>query len=136
MDRARQKSNKKLKQMEKEISRVSENHPALLEVEKEYAKYMSMVEKSVEASYKAFQDETDIILKQELKSAYMSKLEDLTTKSKTYKRLVNKITSVLARVNQDALDIVNAQMVGIYADNYNQVAVDCRKAGIKVNGKE
>lgn len=136
MDKAKQKSDKKLRAMEQDISRVYENNPALLEVEKEYADYMRKVEKQVKTLYEAFQDETDINIKAEKKKAYIDELERLTLKSKAYNNLVKKITSVLAKVNQEALDIVNAKMIGIYTDNYNQVAVDCKKVGIKVNGKE
>ena len=133
MDRARQKTDKQLLAMEKDISRVYRTHPALIEVEKKYQKYMSMVEKRTQDAYKAYIDETDADTKAEKKKAYMDEIKTLTVNSKEYKKLIDEITTVLARVNQDALDIVNAGMLTIYAENYNQVAEECRKAGIKVN---
>lgn len=133
MDRARQKTDKQLSAMEKDISRVYRTHPALIEVEKKYQKYMSMVEKRTEGSYRAYINETDKETKDELKNVYMDEIKALTVNSKEYKKLIDEITTVLARVNQDALDIVNAGMLTIYAENYNQVAAECRRAGIKVD---
>lgn len=134
MDKARKKTDKQLIAMERNISRVYETHPALIEVEKKYRKFMDMVAKRTEKAYKAYVNETDKDTKDELKKAYMDKIKALTVNSKEYKKLIDEITTVLARVNQDALDIVNAGMLTIYAENYNQVAEECRKAGIKVNG--
>lgn len=133
MDKARKKTDKQLLAMEKDISRVYRTHPALIEIEKKYQKFMSMVEKRTEGSYRAYINETDKETKDELKKVYMDEIKALTVNSKEYKKLIDEITTVLARVNQDALDIVNAGMLTIYAENYNQVAEKCRKAGIKVN---
>lgn len=136
LDRARQKTDKRLNKIEKEIGRMYRTHPALLEVQKEFANYMKMVEKKTAKSYKAYVDETDSEKKAELKKEYASEVEELTLKSKVYNKLVTKIVRALAIVNQEALDIVNDAMIGIYVDNYNQVAVDCKKVGIKVNGEK
>jgi hypothetical protein len=40
----------------------------------------------------------------------------------------------MAKVNQEALDVVNESMAGVYCINYNQIATECKRAGIKVNG--
>lgn len=133
-DKARQKTDKRLKEMEKKIGRMYRMHPALIEVRKEYAKYMKMVQKRTESSYKAYINETDKDIKEDLKHVYMDELRGLTIQSKRYNKLVKKIVKTMAKVNQDALDIVNAEMVPIYTDNYNQVAEECRKVGIEVNG--
>lgn len=136
MDRARTQTDKKLNQMEREIGRIYEHDPALIRIEREYAKYMTMVKKRTEASYKAYVRETDWDIKMELKKAYSDEVRALTLDSAEYKKLIKKITIILAEVNQKALDVSNKAMREIYAMNYNQVAVDCKKAGIKVNGKE
>ena len=134
MDRARAQTDKKLNQMEREIGRIYENDPALKRIEKEYAKYMKMVEKRTEAAYKAYMEEDDAEAKADLKKAYSDEVRALTLDSKEYKKLVKRITSTLSEVNQKAVDVANNAMADIYMLNYNQVAVDCRKAGIKVNG--
>lgn len=133
-DKARQKTDKRLKKMERDISRMYKMHPALIAIRKEFAKYMKMVQKRTESSYKAYINETDKDIKEDLKRVYMDELKGLTIQSKKYRRLVKKIVKTMAKVNQDALNIVNAEMVSVYTDNYNQVAVDCEKVGIKVNG--
>jgi len=134
VDRARAQTDKKLNQMEREIGRIYENDPALKRIEKEYAKYMKMVEKRTEAAYKAYMEEDDAEAKADLKKAYSDEVRALTLDSKEYKKLVKRITSTLSEVNQKAVDVANNAMADIYMLNYNQVAVDCRKAGIKVNG--
>lgn len=135
-DKARTQTDKKLRQMEQDIGRVYRLHPALLAVEKEYAKYMGMVQEKTKAEYKAYIDEDDPDIKAEKKKAYMGKVRALTMESNAYNKIVKKIVGVLAEVNQQALDISNKAMPEIYAMNYNQVAEDCKKVGIKVNGEE
>ena len=135
-DKARTQTDKKLRQMERDIGRVYRLHPALLAVEKEYAKYMGVVQKKTKAEYRAYMDEDDPDIKAEKEKAYMRKVRELTMESTQYNKIVKKIVGVLAEVNQQALDISNKAMPEIYAINYNQVAEDCKKVGIKVNGKE
>lgn len=135
-DKARTQTDKKLRQMERDIGRVYRLHPALLAVEKEYAKYMGMVQEKTKAEYRAYMDEDDPDIKAEKEKAYMRKVRELTMESTQYNKIVKKIVGVLAEVNQQALDISNKAMPEIYAINYNQVAEDCKKVGIKVNGEE
>ena len=130
MDRARTQTDKKLDMIEREIGRVYKEYPALLAIEKEYAKYMAKVQKQTENEYKAYKEYP------EQKQAYIDKVKALTLGSKEYARLTQKIARVLAEVNQQALEISNNAMLEVYAMNYNQVADDCRKAGIKVDGKK
>lgn len=130
MDRARTQTDKKLDMIEREIGRVYKEYPALLAIEKEYAKYMARVQKQTENEYKAYKEDP------EQKQAYIDKVKALTLGSKEYARLTQKIARVLAEVNQQALEISNNAMLEVYAMNYNQVADDCRKAGIKVDGEE
>lgn len=130
MDRARTQTDKKLDMIEREIGRVYKEYPALLAIEKEYAKYMAKVQKQTENEYKAYKEDP------EQKQAYIDKVKALTLGSKEYARLTQKIARVLAEANQQALEISNNAMLEVYAMNYNQVADDCRKAGIKVDGKK
>lgn len=136
MDKAREKTDKQLKTMERNIGRVYRTYPALIAVEKEYKAYMSMVEKKTNKAYNEYIKEKDINLKEELKKVYTGQLKALTIESKDYKKLVKKISRTLAAANQYALDIVNAEMISIYTENYNQVAEECERVGINVNGTE
>ena len=134
-DRARAKTDKQLKTMERNMSRVYKSDPALIAIKRKYDKYMAYVDEQTHDAYVAYVKETDADKKAELKKAYMSEVEGLTSKSKEYRKLISEFTSVLAQVNQKALNIANIEMRKIYAENYNEVAVECRKVGIKVNGK-
>lgn len=134
MDRARQATDKKLQAMEDEIGRIYANSPALKRIRKEYDEYMKMVQKRTESSYKAYMDETDPDTKKDLKKAYTDEVRSLTLESKEYNKLIKKFTEVMAQVNQEALNVANGEMVDIYVENYNQVAVECRRVGIEVDG--
>ncbi len=134
MDRARQKTDKRLKEMEREIGRIYENSPALKRIQKKYMAYMNEVDAATEDAYKAYKNETDVKHKAELKKAYTEQVKDLTLRNKKYKAIVSEYTRVMAEVNQQAIEYTNRQMKQIYIDNYNQVAVECKEAGIEVNG--
>lgn len=129
-DKARIKTDKRLNKIDAEISRMYSTHPALLSVEKKYAEYMNMVKDKTADEYAAYLKDP------EQKQAYINKVRSLTLQSAEYKRLVNRIVDVLADVNQQALNIVNDSMADIYAINYDQVADECKRVGIKVNGKK
>lgn len=134
MDKARIQTNKKLNKMEREIGRIYKDDPALKHIQKEYADYMKMVQKETKSSYEAYINETDRDVKEDLKKTYMEKVRALTINSPKYRKLIERITSVLAKVNQRALDVSNKAMREIYTINYNQVAEECVRVGIKVNG--
>jgi hypothetical protein len=134
MDEVRKKTDKELKAMELKIGRIYENSPALKSIEKEFMTYMKMVQKKTESSYNAYINETDKNTKEELKHTYTNEVESLTIKSAKYKKLVKKFTKVMAKVNQEALNVANKSMTEIYCMNYNQVAAECKRVGIKING--
>lgn len=134
MDKALRLTDKKLEALESKMGRVYKNDPALKRIKKEYLNYMKMVQDRTESSYKAYIEAVDENTKEELKRAYMDEIRSLTIESAAYKKLIKKFTKVMADVNQKALNLVNAEMPEIYVINYNQVAADCKKIGIKVNG--
>ena len=133
-DRARQKTDKQLNEMERAIGRIYQNDPALNRIKKKYMAYMKDVEEATKDAYTAYKDETDTKRKAELKKAYMDEVKALTLENKKYKSIVSEFTRIMASVNQQAIAVANSEMKKIYIENYNQVAVDCREAGIKVNG--
>lgn len=134
MDRARSKTNKLLKELEQRISEIYVTDPSLLYVQKRYHSYMDMVKRCTEDSYDAYINETDPNKKEKLKKVYTDKVRALTLKSLEYKSLVDEIVRTMSDVNQRALDVTNNVMTDVYTLNYNQVAVDCKKVGINVNG--
>lgn len=135
MDRARQQTDKKLRELERRIDAVYRTDPSLLRIQKKYTRYMEQVENASREAYLAFKSEADKTLKQELKNAYLDQIRTLTVRNKEYKAIISEFTRIMASVNQKALDLVNAEMTEIYTLNYNQIATDCRKIGIEVNGE-
>lgn len=135
-DRARQKTDKILVGIERQMGRVYDTDPALLNIQKKYEKYMASVQKRTEGAYKAFIDADDEESKKEAKEAYMKQIQRYTIESKEYNSIIKEFVRIMADVNQKALDIVNDAVPEIYVVNYNQVAEDCRKVGLKVNGKQ
>lgn len=133
MDRARTKTDKKLNQMEREIGRIYENDPALLRALSKYQRYMQSVEDNTKDLYEEYINADDDH-KDEAKKAYTDRVKQLTQGNKTYRSIVNAFVRTLATVNQKAVDVANNSMTEVYAINYNQVAVDCKKVGIKVDG--
>ena len=136
MDRARIRTDKILRSIISDIGRIYANNPALFHITKKIDKYMEYVEKATESSYRAYVNESDTDVREEKKKAYMSEIRALTLESKKFRALMKEFAHALAVTNQEALARVNASMPEIYMVNYNQVAVECRKAGIKVNGEE
>lgn len=133
-DRARQKTDKMLRDLERRVRAIYESDPSLLRIQAKYDKYMESVESQTKEAYWAFQNETDTNTRQTLKKKYIEDVKKLTIKNKVYKDMMSEFTRIMASVNQSALDLVNAEMTDVYTLNYNQLAVDCRKIGIKVNG--
>ena len=133
-DRARTKTDKRLNKIKNEIDSVYETSPDILSVKKRYMKYMASVKKKTEDAYNAYINEEDRDVKADKKKEYEKKVRRYTIESKEYKVLIKTIASTLAKVNQQALDISNDSMLETYVENYNQVAIDCKKAGIKVDG--
>ena len=58
----------------------------------------------------------------------------LTLQNKAYKKLCSEISLAMANVNAKATDMTNEFVDNIYMLNYNEVAEDCKKVGIRVNG--
>lgn len=133
-DRARKKTEKLLIRLERRVKAVYANDPQLKKVQKEYERYMMDVKDSTYRSYLAYKKAETEEDKRRLKKEYTDEVKKLTLENKTYKAIIKKFTKEMARVNQKALDLVNAEMSNIYMVNYNQMAVECRKLGIKVNG--
>lgn len=121
--------------MERQIRKEYRKNSDLREAEKIFLRYMEKVKGKTQAEYDAYINADDGE-KKDLKKKYIQAVKSLTVYSKEYKKMIERVTRLLAKANQNALDIVNNEMVSIYTDNYNQVAEDCRRVGIKVNGRK
>ena len=133
-DKARQKTDKRLENMEREMGRIYRSDPALKNIRKEYNAYMKSVSEKTKDIYDAYKNETNQEEKKHLKKEYEDAVLSLTIYNKKYKQIIESFTSELARVNQEALDIVNRNMVEVYVENYNAIAEECKSVGIKVDG--
>ena len=77
-DKAREKTDKRLNDLTYEIGRVYMEHPAILEVQREYEKYMAFVEEQSKEEYTAYVTATDPEEKAKAKKAYAEKVKKLT----------------------------------------------------------
>lgn len=132
MDKARRKTDRILADLERRIARVYSDSPSLRQIEQKYKKYMKSVKEATKDLYKAYKKETDADKKRELKKKYIDAVKRLTIYNRQYLKMMNEYTDVLADLNEQALNISNEAMAEVYVLNYNQLAVDCRKVGIKV----
>ena len=132
MDKARTRTDRKLKQIESEIGRVYKEDPALKRIQGEYARFMEKVQKESQKEYDAYVKESDRVKKVELKKAYSRKVEELTVKSGQFKDIMRRFSKVMAWTNQKALDVINDQMISVFAENFNSISEECEKVGIKV----
>ena len=133
-DKARQKTDKRLENMEKEMGRIYRSDPALKNIRKKYDEYMKSVKEKTKDIYDAYKNESDRKEKEQIRKEYEDAVLSLTIYSKKYKQIIDSFTSELARVNQEALDIINRNMVEVYVENYNEIAEECKSVGIKVDG--
>lgn len=134
-DRARAKSDLILESTEKKMGRIYDTDPALVKIEKKLLKYLNKVGKDTAELYKAYKNaEPDD--KADAKKAYMEAMRKLTFSSKEYTAIMDEYADAIAGANAKALDIANDAMIEVYTISYNQVADECKRVGIKVNGKE
>ena len=131
-DRGRTQADKILGKTEKTMGRIYNEDPALVKIQKRLAKYLDGVRKDTQALYDAYKADGG----REAKQAYEDAVREKTLGSKEYNAIIKDFTKVLADVNQKALDVVNGSMADVYVVSHNNVADECKRVGIKVNGKE
>lgn len=134
MDSARRKTDKMLNDLERRIQAVYASDPALLRIERRFKKYMDEVNEATHEAYTAYKNAPLGEMRDALKKEYVQAVRKLTVENRQYRDIVSEFSRIMANVNQQALDIANAEMTDIYTLNYNQIAVDCRKIGIEVDG--
>ena len=130
-DIGRTQADKILGQTEREMGRIYNTDPALIRIQKRLAKYLDRVKKETQALYDAYKADGG----KEAKQAYIDAVREKTLGSREYNAIIKEFTKVLAQVNQKALDVVNGSMVDVYTVSYNNVADECRRVGMRVNGR-
>lgn len=130
-DRGRTQADKILGQTEKSMGRIYNEYPALVKIQKRLAKYLDGVKKDTQALYDAYKADGG----KEAKQAYEDAVREKTLGSMEYNAIIKEFTKVLAEVNQKALDVVNGSMVDVYTVSYNNVADECKRVGMRVNGR-
>lgn len=135
-DRARKKTDRMLNLAERRINDVYANDPSLLRISKKFNDYMKKVSMQTKKEYNAYKREKDADKKEELKKVYTDKVRQLTLGNEKYRMIIKELTRVMSSVNQKAIDVVNDDMDDVYMVNYNQMAVDCKEIGVKVDGKQ
>lgn len=134
VDAAHQKTDNILQDIEQTIGEIYARDMKLKAIGKEYRDYMDFVDNQTDLTRSAFLSADDKISRQEAKRAYMDQIWTLTIQSEEYNRIIRDFTRRLAELNQEALDVVNDRLPEIYMINYNQVAEECKRVGIKVYG--
>jgi hypothetical protein len=134
-DSGRIQADKILGQTERAMGRVYDTDPALIRIQKKLAKYLDGVRKDTQALYDAYKDANDDD-KPKAKQAYSDAVREKTIGSTKYNSIIKEFTEVLAQVNQKALDVANGSMVDVYTVSYNNVADECERVGMRVNGKK
>lgn len=132
-DRARTEADKILGRTEKMMGRVYDGDPAIIRVQKKLAKYLDGVKKATQDLYNARREHPQ---DHDARKAYEDAVREKTMGSKEYNAIISEFIEALAVANQKAINIVNDSMVDVYTVSYNNVADECKRVGIKVNGKE
>lgn len=129
-DSAREMTDRELAMVSRQISLLFKKDKRLLLAQKRYSDFMKKVKEDTQELYE--QSKSD----EEAKKAYVAEVKKRTLENREYRRLIDDVTKEIARVNQLAVDLMNSKSAKIYTENYNQVAEDCRKVGIKVGREE
>ena len=126
-DKARVLTDKKLKALEKRISKAYKE--ALKDITEEWERYMERGKKRLSRLRLAFLNASDAD-KAKAKKAYTDALRNYTLRNAQYDTMVDMVTTRLAEVNKTALSYANDSLPEIYTLNYNQLSADAKKLGI------
>lgn len=122
MDRARLKNNRHLKKVESELTKIYKE--AESDITAKWNAYMVKGQKRLNKLYNAYIKETDKAKKALLKKEYESALSTYTLRNKWYQEMVNQVANNISNVNKKALEYINGQMPGMYANGFNQIKTD------------
>ena len=114
LDRARQKTDRLLEELEKDITKVYKK--AAKDIGKKWNQYMAEGRERIATVL----EDGDI-------DAYERVLRDYTLGNKYYQGMVKEVSRQLANTNKTALAYSNDRLPTIYAVNYNAVADNVKK---------
>lgn len=121
-DKVREWTDKELKKMERNISKIYKQ--AEEELTEKWNAYMEKGEKRLSALENVYTEalkvgDEEIIIQQKERLEKAKKA--YTLQNEHYKEMVDSITLDMAQVNQQALSYINGQLPNIYAENFEQV---------------
>jgi SPP1 gp7 family putative phage head morphogenesis protein len=123
-DKAREYTDRKLKQLERELARVYAR--AKSDIEAEWRKYMEKHGAKAETLYNSLlnaRNSGDRALIAKATQLYQDEVKRITTHSTQYKRMVNELSGKLAHIDQEAYRLANNILADIYAVNYNDIKI-------------
>ena len=126
-DQAHQQTDDEIARLEKQIAGVYNR--AYKSTAKAWSDYLESISPELDEAYKKYQD----AIKsgegiQKAKDVYSNKLREYTFNNQEYRDVVKRTTKSITATNVAALAIVNAAMVKVYANNYNQSVRKAEKA--------
>ncbi len=126
-DKAREWTDKTIKQMEREISDIYAE--AVDDITKKWDAYMKEGNKDLEKLYDAYKNASPDN-KTKAEKAYKNAVKELTLQNDSYKEMLNETTLRLANANKVALAYANNQIPDIYAKNYAQIGEDLKNIDV------
>jgi len=133
-DKARNITDKQLRKMERHIQSVykeAENN-----IREKWDEYMQNAEKrlkSLEIAYVKAKQSGDKAAAKKAGETLGKAKANITYRNQYFRDMVDETTTRLANANKIALAYMNGQLPSIYAVNYNQLAGEADKVGIKFN---
>lgn len=137
MDKAREWTDEKLEQMEKEISDIYSE--AQSDLTKKWNAYMERGKKRLSTLYEKAQAEIkdnklNGTSEDKAQKAYEAAVRNYTLKNDDYKAMVDTTTDKLAHTNETALAYSNDQLPDVYTKNWAQVGEDLK--GVDLSSTE
>lgn len=137
MDKAREWTDEKLEQMEKEISDIYSE--AQSDLTKKWNEYMERGKKRLSTLYEKAQAEIkdnklNGTSEDKAQKAYEAAVRNYTLKNDDYKAMVDTTTDKLAHTNEIALAYSNDQLPDIYAKNWAHIGEDLKGVDLSFTG--
>lgn len=127
-DEARNWTDERLKEMERQIRRTYEQAQA--EITAKWNAYMERGQARVSDLYVAYMSAPPDKKAEALKK-YQDALQSYTLKNEWYKEMVGDTAYRLAHANEIAIAYINGEIPSIYAYNYNYIDPELRDIGIR-----
>lgn len=120
MDKARKQTDKKLRQMEKKVSKIYKE--AYNDISKDWLKFMDSHAPKLQKAYDALQEAIKSGDKKAINAAkehYEHTAMNITVNNKRFRGMVDDTAAKISHTNEVALAYINDQVPSIYTINYN-----------------